>query len=222
MDCPSLLRRRIAAQISRRTEAPGPGLPSPRIEKAFRRLVENKQPRVGHQRSGDRQHLLLTAGQRPRGLVPALREAWKQRDDRLPVPRSGARCRDEVLPHGQRSETSAPLGNQADSHPGRAVRRHAGQVATREPDRALAMPHQPADRTDGRRLAHPVAPEHRDELTGPDREVDAEEGLRGAVEGSDAVDFEQRGHPASSPRYASRTFRFPRISSTVPVAMIRP
>ena len=49
----------------------------------FGRLVENEQPRIGHQRAADRQHLLLAAGQQIAHLVGAFREARKQLDHRV-------------------------------------------------------------------------------------------------------------------------------------------
>ena len=45
---------------------------------AERRLVEQQNLRLGHQRAADRQHLLLTAGQRARDLPQPLAQPRKQ------------------------------------------------------------------------------------------------------------------------------------------------
>src|SRR3546814_221744 len=50
---------------------------------AERDLVDHQQPRLGHQRSPDRQHLLLAAGQRPRLLAEPLAEPRKQGEHAL-------------------------------------------------------------------------------------------------------------------------------------------
>ena len=54
-----------------------------------RRLVEQQQPRPGHQRPADRHHLLLAAGQRSADLGAALRHPREQR--RTPDPASPCR-----------------------------------------------------------------------------------------------------------------------------------
>src|SRR5207245_4827603 len=42
------------------------------------RLVEHEELRVRHERTSDREHLLLAAGKGPRELLLALLEPWKQ------------------------------------------------------------------------------------------------------------------------------------------------
>ena len=45
---------------------------------AHRRLVEGEQPRFGHQRAADGEHLLLAARGKPGGRAPALARAWER------------------------------------------------------------------------------------------------------------------------------------------------
>ena len=84
---------------------------------AERRLVEQQQLGLAHQRPADRQHLLLAAGQQDGALTPALVEAREQVDDALVgSPAGGAvtnadRAGAEVLLDGQLAEDAAPLGN---------------------------------------------------------------------------------------------------------------
>src|SRR5437867_1683375 len=49
------------------------------------RLVEEKEPRPAHQRAGDREHLLLAAGERPAALGGTLLEDGKDRVDAFEV-----------------------------------------------------------------------------------------------------------------------------------------
>src|SRR6266478_2173263 len=57
---------------------------------ALRRLVEQKHPRISHQRAPDCQHLLLTARERACQLSMALAQAWKQFVDSFDAPWPGA------------------------------------------------------------------------------------------------------------------------------------
>src|SRR5215510_13046036 len=55
-----------------------PDLSADERRQAFGRLVENEQPRVGHQRPADHQHLLLAAREQVCHRVEALGEAREQ------------------------------------------------------------------------------------------------------------------------------------------------
>ena len=72
----------------------------------------------------------------------------------------------------------------------------AGGVAG-EGDGAVAGAEEGGDGADGGGLAHAVAAHEGDDLAFGDVEVDAEEGLGGAVEGGDALEVEEGGHAAS-------------------------
>ena len=56
--------------------------------KSLRRLVHDKEPRVGQQRPRDRQHLLLAAGQLPAAVRFALSQARERRVDPIDGPRA--------------------------------------------------------------------------------------------------------------------------------------
>ena len=63
---------------------------------AQRRLVQHDELGQAHQAAADREHLLLAAGHRPRGLPAPLGEARKQREHLLHRLRPlGARARQE-------------------------------------------------------------------------------------------------------------------------------
>jgi hypothetical protein len=96
---------------------------------AHRRLVEEQQLRLGHQRAADGEHLLLAAGQRAAFWV--LRSAaagTARRRGRVSLGRSslaralvGAHL--EVLEHAHAGEDAAALGRLADAHLDDLVRR---------------------------------------------------------------------------------------------------
>src|SRR5206468_9820237 len=52
----------------------------------LRRLVEQKNLRIPHQRAGDRQHLLLPAAQGPTGLAPSLAQDGEEIEDAFLAP----------------------------------------------------------------------------------------------------------------------------------------
>ena len=73
---PDLLSRSRQRQISARISGARP----------FGRLVEDKQPRIGHQRAADRQHLLFAAGELVAHAGVALGKPRKQGIDRIERP----------------------------------------------------------------------------------------------------------------------------------------
>ena len=88
------------------------------------RLVEQQQARARHQRAAERQHLLLAARQRARGLPPTLGEAREHREDALEIRRAlGAGPRvaaeQQVVDDRQRAERLAALGHLGDARAGR-------------------------------------------------------------------------------------------------------
>ena len=56
-----------------------------------RRLVEEQEPRLRHQRARDRHHLLLAAGERAGGRIELLDQRGKQRAYALDATRARAR-----------------------------------------------------------------------------------------------------------------------------------
>ena len=63
-------------------------LVDPHRREPQRWLVEDQQPRFGHQRAADREHLLLSAGERAGALRGPLLQPRKYGEDALHVPRA--------------------------------------------------------------------------------------------------------------------------------------
>ena len=186
IDCPARLEPRQAL----------PDLGADQRRQAFGRLVEDQQPRIGHQRAADRQHLLLAAGQKIAHAAEPLGEPREQVAD--PVERPGlggvgavGGGRDQVLARGQVGENLPPLRHQADAELGHPIGRQAADLAAGEADRAGPRRRQPHDRAHGGGLAHAVAAHQRHHLAGRDGERQAEQHLAQAVAGLDVVDLEQ-------------------------------
>src|SRR5262245_59036011 len=81
-------------------------------------LVEDQQLRVGHERTRDRQHLLLPARELAAHLLAALADPGKQLEHGVGGPawaaaRSAARSGGEVLPHSEARKDAAPFRHQA-------------------------------------------------------------------------------------------------------------
>src|ERR1700733_4339438 len=86
---------------------------------ALRRLVEQKNPGISHQRAPDRQHLQFAAGERAGDLRVALAQPRKHSVDPIDIPRliRGALAllrHNKVLPDRQRWKDAAPLRDEAD------------------------------------------------------------------------------------------------------------
>src|SRR5712664_456485 len=86
---------------------------------AFRRLIEQKHPRIAHQRAPDRKHLLFAAGERAGILCVAFTQPWKQGVNPVDVPRC-AGCtfallgHDKVFPDRKRRKHAASLRYETD------------------------------------------------------------------------------------------------------------
>jgi hypothetical protein len=145
-------------------------------------LVGEQQPGPGGQRPGDRDPLLLAAGQFARPLPGVLAEAddvQHEPDAFLPFlrrhPRDPQRDPD-VLRRGQDRDQAERLEDERhvaapQQHP--LVRRHPRHLAVRDPNAAAVRQVEPADDVEQRRLprARPAAQRH--ELPGADRERDS-------------------------------------------------
>jgi hypothetical protein len=140
-----------------------------------RRLVQQEQPRAGHQRPADREQLLLAAGQQPGPLVTALPQHRQQVVDPIAgrpagPPRHGQTARAQVLLHGQAGEDLPPLGHLhnagADDRRGVGpVEPAAGVLDRPRGDRPADERQGAGDRAQQRALAGAVAAEHRHDRT---------------------------------------------------------
>src|SRR5260370_17980108 len=107
--------------------------------KTFRRLIEQKHPRITHQRAPDREHLLFASRERAGILRVALAQPRKQGVNPLDIPgvlgRALALLRhDEVFPNRQRRKDAAPLRYKADSEMREPFRAQPPDCSTKQPD----------------------------------------------------------------------------------------
>ena len=164
-----------------------------------RRLVEQQERRMRHQRTADRAHLLLAARHRPGLLRLPLGQAREQMEDALEILLQPAlvlaleRAHLEVLEHGHPREQLPPLGRLGDAAGDDVVRGVVGDVLAAEPDLAAARVVEPVDRAQGRRLARAVGAEQRDDLAVAHLERHALERVNRAVVGVDVFELEDRG-----------------------------
>ena len=138
-----------------------------------RRLVQEQHPGRGHQRPGDRQHLLLAAGEQPGALARALAQQRKQLEH--PLPRRSARPRRrreaagaQVLLDREVGEDLAALRHLDHAGPDHGRRIHPVQPAAAELHRTGVDPSpvetkRPRDRAQQRALPGPVGSEYRDD-----------------------------------------------------------
>src|SRR5262245_7158543 len=163
-----------------------------------RRLVEQHQGRLRHQRAPDRQHLLLPAAERSRQLRAPFGQDGEARvralegglDPALVRAHVGAHL--EVLEHGQLREELAALGDVRDPAAHDRLARQPVDALPAKADRAARDRYQPGDALEGRGLAGAVGAEERDDGALVYLEGHALEGLDAAVERLDPVEDEQR------------------------------
>src|SRR5437879_2365910 len=101
----------------------------------LRRLVEDEQARVRHERAPDREHLLLAAREGPAEDALATGELGKEVEDLLDRPRVPAaaavrRGRDKILAHGEVREDLAASGPEAGPRPPDGI--EIGRASCRE------------------------------------------------------------------------------------------
>src|SRR5438046_1061615 len=202
------------------------------------RLVEQHQLRRGHQRTRDREHLLLAARQQPgvlRGAFPEDREVAEHGfdvacDTVAVVPRVGAHH--QVVAHRQQREHFAAYGHVAQARLHDLGRITRGDVAAAKFDAALARVDDAGDRLQDRRLAGAVRAEHGCDLALSNLQADAADRANRAVR---ALDIEELKHEvvahaalrspdtsSTDPRYASITPASACTSRGVPSAIVSP
>src|SRR6266850_2245178 len=188
------------------------------------RLVEDQQPRIGHQSPADGEHLLLTARQLVAVIVlafPQLTEEFInpfQRPRVLPAAAIG-RGGEEVFTHRQIGKHLAAFWDQADSCLGNAVRGQPPERPIFQHNLSALRLDDSHDRAHGRGLAHSVASEQGDHLLGFNFEVHSKKHLAAPIRRLQIAHFE---HQSPSPRYAFRTSALIFIFSGESLAMTRP
>ena len=166
-----------------------------------RRLVEQQQFRVRHQRAADRAHLLLAARHGAGHLAAPLLHARKQIEHEFqPLGIFGARARHvgahlQIVVDGQPRKQPAVFRHMGDAEIDDAMRRRRQHVGAFHRDRASGRPDQAGDHAHQRGLAGAVGADHADRLARLDLEVDAEQRLEGAVARVDRFQFEHALRP---------------------------
>ena len=137
----------------------------------LRRLVHHQQTRVEQQRAGDREHLLLAAGELAAPARASQRKARECVVDALAGPSAAgaARAQAQMLVHRQRCPQPPPLGHVPDPVVCDPARTETGQLVAFELDGAARHGHEPRDRVAQRGLAHAVATDDGDDAV---REVE--------------------------------------------------
>src|SRR5262245_31141114 len=215
-----------------------------RRRQAERGLVEEDQAWPRHERSRDRQHLLLAARERAGGLAlplgqdgKVLRQARDVAPDLVAVA-ADVGSHHEVLVYGHVWEHAAALGAVGDASR-QDVRRIEGMdLAARERDAPGCRAQQAGDRAQRGRLAGTVGADQAHELALAHLEIEPAEDLHRAIRGVHGfetqhqesgrprppVDVPPREPPGSRavPRYARITSGWAWISAGGPSAITRP
>jgi hypothetical protein len=167
------------------------------------RFVEQQQARPAHQRPGDGQHLLLSAGEAAGGLVGPFLQPGEAGEggvdvglDVVVAARPGAE--QQVVADGLAGEYPPPLGRVGDAERNGFRRADAGQVGTVEVDGPLGGFDDAADGPEQGGLACAVGAEQGDHLAGLHLDVDTVEGADPAVAHHQPAHLEEGvAHPSS-------------------------
>src|SRR5664279_547932 len=124
-------------------------------------LIQDQEVRIGHERSSNRQHLLLAA----RELIPAIGRAfaqdWKQIENAVLRPwhiRFLALLRhQQILANREVGEDLAALRHQTQAEAGDAMRRQTVNPLSPESYLSTVWLNEPHQRANGCRLAHAIA-----------------------------------------------------------------
>src|SRR5712691_6499922 len=161
---------------------------------ALGRLVEQQQPRAGAQDAGDRQHLLLAAGELGALAAQALLEIGEQPEDRLDgePARLDLRRQQQVLLDVEAGENPALLRAEGDAAAGDLVRGAVDELPILETHRAPTLADDAHDGFQRRGLAGAVAAEQRHHFARKYLERRPVQDVGFAVPRLQGVDREQR------------------------------
>ena len=185
-----------------------------------RELVDREQPRLRHQRTADRDHLLLASRCPARRAIAQLAELGQElvdalepvadvrllarvpdrRRDDLPPEDASVSPEDEVRLDGERREDLPALGNLADAAVAEPGRRAASYVLAVDPDNAGGGLDHAAGSVEDRALARPVRPDQRHPLTLANVKRHSVDCGCSPVADADGVDLEKRRHSVADPR----------------------
>ena len=160
-------------------------------------LVHQQELRVGHQRAGDGQHLLLATRQLARAVGAALAQARKEIQHALdrPGPTVALDGHHQILHDRQRREDPAPLRHQTEPERHGPVRGPGGDVPVLEEDLPAPWPREADDGSDEGGLAHAVPAEDAHDLAALHAQGDALQHVAVAVVGVDVAHLEHQEVP---------------------------
>src|SRR5258707_2182829 len=194
---------------------------------AERGLVEQEQGGAGHERPGDRQHLLLAPRERARLLSAPLGEDREVPVDLLVVLTearllpSGVGAEPQILLDGQIHERAAPLGGVRDPEAHDVLGGLAVDSLAIEAHLTAGL-HHSTHRPERRGLAGSVGAEDRGNSAALHRERESVEDLGPAVLGGQVFRLQESRHQFSLPRYARMTSGSRWIIAGGPSAIRRP
>ena len=137
---------RIDWPAARSASQAAPDFVADQRRQAFGRLVEDEQPRIGHQRAADRQHLLLAAGQQVRHAAGArwrAAETARRSSSSVHGSRRAAavsRGGDQIFARGEIGKHLPAFRHQADAELGDAVGRQSRGFPRRRSGSSRAPP----------------------------------------------------------------------------------
>src|SRR6266850_7081059 len=169
-------------------------------------FIEQHQLGPSHQRTADREHLLLASRHAARFLLRACTQVREIAIDRLEITcnavavGAGVRAHQQVLAHGQQRKHLAPFGNVADTTPHHGCRILVVQRRTGESDGTFLQVEDAGDGFQDRRLAGAVGTQHGGDRTFLHFQAHATDGSHGAI-GRFHIDQFQDGvsHATPSP-----------------------
>src|SRR5205085_818207 len=175
-----------------------------------RRLVEEQELRARHERAGDRELLLLAAGERGGRQPQALAEDREELEQPLAAVAvrgtpGGGRADPQVLGDCEAGEEPPPLGREADAALHDPLRWEVADLLAGERDPPRVRPVEADDREERRRLPGAVRPEERDDLAFADLQVDVPDGDDRAVARRQPAHLQEPSGPVAGPEGARRS-----------------
>jgi hypothetical protein len=162
---------------------------------AHRELVDEEHGRVGRERAGHREHLLLAARQRSGRLLAPVgeaREACERAFLHDRKRRAGERGHPQVLEHREVGEDPPTFGNEAHARARERVGGSAVHDSTEQREGSGGWRDLAAGNGERRRLPGAVRPEQRVDLRRHEPQVDAVQHVDAAVAGADLRQLEHR------------------------------
>ncbi len=172
---------------------------------AHARLVEEQQARAAHQRSSNRQHLLLAARQRAALLPRAVAQDGKQPMHAIEIARDGhrvaaaVRAHLQVLAHGQAREDATTLGHVRQPARHHLVRGQRADVAALELEQRAATAQDARDAAKGAALARTVGADQAHDLAAMHLQAHLMQHIHGSVARRQILHLQHGlAHPSSS------------------------